>query len=181
MKDFSALLRPCGRKRVLKAIDNGDADEFVRLYSYFSAQAHLGADSEFDPSELQNHNELLAERTRVSLLCPSVLPTASESEKVRKVANCILGSIVTPEMEYLNAFLSLMWRKEISAEARIAMAECLKKFLPTHPDFFSLDSLIKRITVAMVGETGPTFRALDELLCAVNRRWAEAQAQSEPD
>ena len=84
-------------------------------------------------------------------------------------------------IEYLDAFLSLLERKEISEDARLAMARCLQKFLPGHPDIFEFDSLEKRIVSAMVGETGSVFRALDELLCAVNARWAEAQAQSEPE
>lgn len=84
-------------------------------------------------------------------------------------------------IECLDSFLSLLERKEIGEGARLAIANCLKKFLPGHPYMFTLDSLPKRITLAMVGETGHIFRTLDELLTAVKSRWAEAQRVSEPD
>ena len=181
--DFSALVlvSPYGRKICLDAVDKGDVDAFDQLYSYFSAQAHMGAHSEFDHEELQNHRKLLAERARVAFLCPSAFPTISESEKVYKVAMCLWGISVLPNIEYFDAFLNLLERKEIEENTRFMMANCLKKFLPGHPDICTLGSLPKRITTVMVGETDSVFRALDELLCAVNRRWAKTQAQSEPE
>jgi len=184
--DFSALVlvSPYGRKVALDAVDKGDTDAFNHLYSYFSAQAHMGPHSEFDYEELQNHRKLLAKRARIAFLCPSAFPTISELEKVNKVARCLWGIIVPPNIEYFDAFLNLLERKEIKENARFMMANCLKKFLCGHPDIFMLGSLPgslhKRITTVMVGETGRVFRALDELLCAVNWRWPKMQAQSEP-
>ena len=175
-----AARNPEVRKILFQRIEEprNDLEAFEILYGLYSGDTFEKA---LYPQERKAMQKVLAEQARIAFLCPSMFPTDSESEKIRKVAECIFDFIDSPDIEYLDSFLTLLERKEIAYKARFAMARCLQKFLPGHADIFEFDSLKKRIVSAMVGENGIIFHMLDVLLCAVKEHYAKVQAESEPE